>query len=301
MRVAFTDFYSGFQNDLPWNPVTAYFVNSPNFEVVDVTQHPELIICSTWGNEHTKHPDAHKIMWTAENLVEGQPWCVPPYTYWDDVDWVVSSNHRDAIFNMPTDVKHHYVPYASIHCDMDKIRQHHNNHFNKPKSKFCCFVSTAQGKAEGYKLRYDFFKHVNTRYKHVDSAGKTCNNVGYYAPRGDDFFDWVSDYKFMICFENSLGSGYLTEKIFTAYAAGTVPIYWGDQSNFDLLRKEACLEYTTSNETLSKIMLLDQNPVIYENFRKQELFQPVDEGQDDLLSQKYLKKVYDKIIEEIKS
>ncbi len=200
----------------------------------------------------------------AENMAPGQPWCVPPYAHWDDVDWAVSNNHRDAVFNIPSHVEHHYVPYAGIHCDMDVIRQHHNKYLDKAKSKFCCFVSSAQGDAEGYKLRYDFFKHVNTRYKHVDSAGRGCNNVGYYAPRGDDFFEWISDYKFMICFENSLGAGYITEKIFAAYAAGTIPIYWGDKTNFDLVRPEACLQYTTTNETLAKIMLLDQSSVVYE-------------------------------------
>ena len=300
MRVAFSDFYGGFEGDLQWNPITAYFVNSPKYEIVALHQDPELIVCSTWGNKHTKYPDTHKIMWTAENLVKGQPWSIPPYTFWDDVDWTISSNHRDVIFNLPTNVKHYYLPYAGVHHNIDRLKGLRSKYFSKPKTKFCCFVSTAQGAAEGYKLRYNFFKYLNSGYKHVDSAGKTCNNVGYFAPRGDDFFEWISDYKFMICFENSLGAGYLTEKIFAPYTSGTIPIYWGDQSNFDLLRREACIEYTTPNETLARIMLLDQNPVVYENFRKQELYQPI-QDREDILSQKYLTKIYDEIMTEIKS
>lgn len=38
----------------------------------------------------------------------------------------------------------------------------------------------------------------------------------------------LQKYKFLACFENSdITSGYITEKIFDAFTAGTVPIYWG--------------------------------------------------------------------------
>ena len=37
----------------------------------------------------------------------------------------------------------------------------------------------------------------------------------------------LSRYTFSICFENAALNGYLTEKLFDCFAAGTVPIYWG--------------------------------------------------------------------------
>ncbi len=37
----------------------------------------------------------------------------------------------------------------------------------------------------------------------------------------------LSQYKFSICFENSVIEGYITEKIFDCFYAGTVPIYYG--------------------------------------------------------------------------
>jgi hypothetical protein len=36
------------------------------------------------------------------------------------------------------------------------------------------------------------------------------------------------NYKYMICFENDIYPGYVTEKLLDAYLAGTVPLYWGD-------------------------------------------------------------------------
>ncbi len=38
----------------------------------------------------------------------------------------------------------------------------------------------------------------------------------------------LKNYKYNICFENSLQEGYTTEKIFEALAGGTIPIYFGN-------------------------------------------------------------------------
>jgi hypothetical protein len=37
----------------------------------------------------------------------------------------------------------------------------------------------------------------------------------------------LSNYKYSICFENSVINGYITEKIFDCFYVGTVPIYYG--------------------------------------------------------------------------
>ena len=37
----------------------------------------------------------------------------------------------------------------------------------------------------------------------------------------------LSQYKFAICFENSILRGWITEKIFDCFFVGTVPVYWG--------------------------------------------------------------------------
>lgn len=49
------------------------------------------------------------------------------------------------------------------------------------------------------------------------------------AYRGEcvDKFKTLKDYKFTLCFENSVFPGYVTEKIFDAIFAGSVPIYYG--------------------------------------------------------------------------
>ena len=65
------------------------------------------------------------------------------------------------------------------------------------------------------------------QYKHIDSGGKYKNNIG--APVADKLA-FLSEGKFNIAFENSSANGYTTEKLIEAFAAGTIPLYWGDES-----------------------------------------------------------------------
>jgi len=98
------------------------------------------------------------------------------------------------------------------------------------KTKFCAFVVSNPSNS----IRNDAF-HTLSSYKHVDSAGQLFNNMGYKIhsdfPGGGGGelkkVEFLKDYKFVITYENSKGSGYVTEKLLAAKAAGCVPIYWG--------------------------------------------------------------------------
>ncbi len=43
----------------------------------------------------------------------------------------------------------------------------------------------------------------------------------------DSKAETLGQYKFALCFENSILKGWITEKIFDCFFAGTVPVYWG--------------------------------------------------------------------------
>jgi hypothetical protein len=292
--VAFSDFYSGYEGDIPGNPITKYFYDSPIWRIVKITENPDLIVASTWGKNHLKYPGVKKIMWAAENMCPDQPW--PAMMSWEGVKWALVSNHQNVPAGLPESMKFYYLPYAGIHCDMSLVRSQHEENIQKEKTRFCCFISTAVGRAEGYKLRYDFFRYLSTRYKYVDSGGKTLNNIGHPVPR-DKHIEWISQYKFMICFENSQGAGYITEKIFHAYAAGAIPIYWGDRSAFDMIREEACIFYTTPEETLAKIKYLDENPEAYIAMQREPLLREGEAGKK--LEREYLISLYDTITAEL--
>jgi len=139
--------------------------------------------------------------------------------------------------------------------------------FTKPKTKFCLFAVSNPH----HKERIEFFKQL-TQHKHVDSCGKVENNTGSRCP-GDhgagEFCDYISDYKFMICFENNSTKHYLTEKLLNAYNCGTIPIYWGCPNVFDYINPSAILylkpQYTEADveALIQTILQLDADDTLY--------------------------------------
>jgi hypothetical protein len=80
-----------------------------------------------------------------------------------------------------------------------------------------------------------------------DSCGRWMNNAGFLAPFdvgafGDRLYPFLAQYQFAISFENSRQSHYLTEKLANAYAAGTVPLYWGAPEAPAWLNRQAFLQ-----------------------------------------------------------
>ena len=59
----------------------------------------------------------------------------------------------------------------------------------------------------------------------------------------DDKFETLKKYKFSLCFENSIWSGWITEKIFDSLFAGSVPVYWGAPDVTDFIPKNCFIDY----------------------------------------------------------
>ena len=99
------------------------------------------------------------------------------------------------------------------------------------KRQFCDFI---------YSNRFanpqrDKVKSVIDSVSRVDSHGNHLNNVHSDIDLLTNKFGWKkakieiqSRYRFSIAAENAFHLGYTSEKIFTAFAAGSIPIYWGN-------------------------------------------------------------------------
>lgn len=153
--------------------------------------------------------------------------------------------------------------------------------FNKKKG-FCCFlVSNGEGynifgvdTIDGSKKRKEFFHLLNSKKK-VDSGGKFENNIGYIIPK-DQTLEWISNYKFCICFENSEYPGYITEKLPQTYSAGTIGIYWGNplvHLDFNTNAFINCYDFNCNwNKICDYILYLDENRELYKYILSQPLW-----------------------------
>lgn len=191
-----------------------YFIKiiSQKFKVV-YSDEPDFILYSIFGHEHLNY-DCVRIFYTGENV---------------RVDWNIADYGIGFEFLEFEDRYFRYPLWLLFGFDAEfKKRVEITD-----KSKFCSFMVSNPG-APRYTPRDMFFKKL-CRYKKVDSGGRHLNNVGgTVGDRYGDFINskknWLKHYKFNICFENSSFAGYITEKLFNAFEAGCVPIYWGDTS-----------------------------------------------------------------------
>lgn len=143
----------------------------------------------------------------------------------------------------------------------DMIDKHKDIGKELADRKFCSFVYS---NARADLMRERLFKTFNM-YRNVDSGGRYLNNQ----PQGqtvEDKLAFEREHKFSIACENASHSGYHTEKLVEAFAAKTVPIYWGDPKAGIVFNKKAYVDvndYDTLEAVVNRVKELDENPELY--------------------------------------
>lgn len=173
-------------------------------------------------------------------------------------------------------------PYAFFHLlhtdvDIGTLTRPRNITIDEIKNKKFCLFAVSNGNA---KERVEFFNQLSN-YKKVDSCGKFMNNLGYNCPNNHeskDYQEFISQYKFMICFENTSSPNYFTEKLINAYVNGTIPIYWGCPNLDNYVNMSSILylppQYTDQDVSnlIERIKELDQDNEAYRSYYNSVFF-----------------------------
>lgn len=215
LRIGYADFWPGF--DPQDNSITR-LLSTRRTLVFDQTD-PDFLIFSCFGQSHADatFDRAVKIFITGENIAPDFNAC----------DYAVSFE------KLEYGDRHVRFP---LYAGTDEARTLFNRpdvdrEFISGRKKFCNFVYSNRRFASPE--RSVFFHELN-RLHAVISAGRFLSNH----PKVDELYPqagrreakmrFLSLFRFTIAFENSEHSGYATEKITDAFAARTIPIYWGD-------------------------------------------------------------------------
>ena len=163
-------------------------------------------------------------------------------------------------------------PYAAFNILHEKLSIDYflnkRNYDTTLNNKFCLFAVSNGDCSQ----RNNFYNKLS-KYKHIDSCGKYLNNMnGNKCPgkhNSQEFRDFISNYKFMICFENVSKPNYFTEKLINAYYSKTIPIYWGCPNIADYINMDSILYLKPDfseddvNELIKTIEHLDNHPDEY--------------------------------------
>jgi hypothetical protein len=134
-----------------------------------------------------------------------------------------------------------------------KLLNKSNDEIKKIKPKFCCFIVSNPQCWERNKM-FDLLRIVcNMR---IDSLGKWKRNIDIVIPERhsrDEYLELISQYRFMITFENHSLPWYHTEKIYNAISAGTIPIYWGDPLITEIYNSNCFIHIKTFKDSKKQI------------------------------------------------
>jgi hypothetical protein len=150
------------------------------------------------------------------------------------------------------------------------------------------------------------FEMLN-RYKKVDSYGTFANNMGvvlkydYWSP---EFTEFISNYKFIIYFENSKFGTYSTEKIVNPYLANIIPIYWSSHKIKNTLNVDSMLfledeREETYDALVNRVIELDMDDAKYLEHANRPVFSQMENWNSnysiDALSKKIEKQFQTKL------
>ncbi len=221
-----------------------YFILKQRYKIIlhsNPNEPSDLVFGNAFGRTRKilSYPNAKRVFYTGENEA-------PNFNLFDYAIGFDELDFNDRYLRMPLYYAYlHYKamlvndttsPYKlkpdslyTLKKPSHKFKENHpnlcaliHNESDPLKRGFVSFVASNPNAP----IRNAFYDALNS-IEPVTGGGSVKNTLGYKVKNKNEF---LSQYKFNLCFENSQGYGYVTEKILDAYFSHTIPIYWGSAS-----------------------------------------------------------------------
>ena len=224
------------------------------YEVI-FSDYPDYVVFSEFGGQNydiENKINCVKLFLSIENRD-------PNFANTDYAIGIHYIDKEDRYFRKPTET--HQLSAIQTVYNVTKVKN-----IDVSKKKFCAWV-VSNG---GGRVRNLFYDKLS-EYKVVDSGGHFRNNVGGSVGNKIEF---LSHYKFSICMENSKTQGYISEKLVDCFEAGTIPIYYGDDTVLELLNSKSYIHIKNEDEFEEKIELIkkiDNNDTLYQEIIREKI------------------------------
>ena len=169
----------------------------------------------------------------------------------------------------------------------------------KDKKKFCCIIISNESAFD----RIDFFKKLS-KYKKVDCFGRIAltNADNNLLPKcWTENPTFLSQYKFVISFENSFEEEYITEKLVNTLLGKSVAIYKGAPDVSEYFNTDAFINYDdygkSYDQMVKKVIELDKDDKKYEEFVNRPVLTGANKQKIEA-KQKELERFLDRVVAE---
>lgn len=263
IKIATVNFWNtAFENDFLNFLINATTNNQHS--LVTSLEEADIIISSVFGD--IKTPPEKTILYTGENIRPDFSKCRYSLSF-DIDDWDGRNFYLPFWMSRIAWPGFDYIQMRKMHTHGNELPIHISELINpRPipvidKDKFCAFFA---GNPE--MNRINLFRKICS-YKSIDGYGLLFNK-----PFCDQKSIILRDYKFTLCAENDYFPGYVTEKLFDAYSASTIPIYYGGIPEGSSINKKAFIDFNfDSNKLLQQIIALDTNNTLFERMYSEPL------------------------------
>lgn len=228
-----------------------------NYTIID-SDDPDYVIYWVYDYEHLKY-NCIRILYTSE--------CYTPD--FNDCDYAIGFDRLDFGDRYTRVPLYTLFQYKKFY-DYIKQRPQFDKNLLRDKDRFCTFVVS---NCFAQDMRSKLFDKLS-EYKHVDSGGRFRNNIGG-AVKDKQLF--LKGAKFNIAGENCSYDGYATEKIVEAFAADTVPIYYGDPNIVKDFNPKAFVnvhDFRNLDEMLERVKEIDNDDDLYLSMLNEPIISP---------------------------
>ena len=246
VKVQFLDYWADFQKKREQYLLLRILRKHYDVQICD---DPDYVFFSVMGEKHWGVPDrCIKICHTGENLVPDFNAC----DYAIGFDWM---EFGDRYLRFPL----YYTYGKELNLALENRHLFNEEELRAMKQDFCSITVSNANRNPVFKELFEAL----SKYKRVNSGGRWMNNVG--GPVADKMtFD--RRHKFSIACENSASPGYTTEKLVQAFAAKTIPIYWGDPLVSRVFNTKAFInvnDFASVDEVVNRIKMIDNSDELY--------------------------------------
>jgi len=240
IKVAFVDFEPGFVVEKS----LIYRILVQNYQI-ELSKEPEYLFYSNYGERHLRY-DCIKIFWTQESIAPDFNAC----------DYAVGNDYvtlGDRCFRFPS----YYLDRENFAQMNDKTYFTSDN--IRSKGGFCGFWY----KLEEETPERDLFFERLSEYRPVEAGGPLHNNFEGVVSEKIPF---LADHKFTIAFEEVSHPGFTSNVLMQAFAAQTIPIYWGNPfigREFNTQAFVNCHDFRSWSEVIDAVRRIDGNDELY--------------------------------------
>lgn len=283
IKIGFSGFWPGFVPE----DFCIYQILQKHYNI-EISDDPDYIICSVFGDHNYVGTTKICIFFSGENYI-------PDFNLVDYGVSVYPLEFLDRHMSFPGLVEGLDYYYRL----KDKKRQYSIDFINKKN----CFANMIASHDSDNKVRTELFDMLS-QYKRVEAPGKLRYNMpnGEKVNRQDGSKrELQQKCKFTLCCESTCEDGFITEKLFEAFEADTIPIYLGSSTVNKVFNKDAFIniaEYDTLQDVVKHIIKLDQNDDEFITMLQQPIFAHENYIQEKLEElEKFLCNIFDQKLE----